>query len=578
MKEKDSSEVDPSSQPDNQTTAQDETYPSSQPKNQTTEDEVHPSSSSHTKVELWSLGQNKPSKFWLIAGLIFLAASFAIRALTIENAIFWFDEVITMDLTSGFTDFEAWAQVKDNVWTVKDCMEQFQSVHPNNFEQVISCIHSDHPLHAPLYFVLQYFWALTFGNSIFVARMLTLIFSILQLPAYYWLGIELTKTRLGGFICMMLIGLSPFMLHYAQQARPYTLMYFVFPLLLAVFLRAWRSEKKRDWILYCLIAVLSWYTSPLTAFLMASQFLFLLLQRLKVEKGEFTIVEIKRLVNPLVAMVVSAAAPIFYYLPSLQNIERIRQTGSGLSDKLTNKQLFDAWVYGPLSMYIQGSGENSFYSLLTGLIILSILLGIILIYKFGDRRILQLCVLMVIVVVPFFHVPDVIFGGIRSTVVKYMPGMFMTILFCTTYGFVLQMASKVKAFQLLGNFSLLCFLLVELGSSYYISTLSEREKFYGQSLRLVLQNIKTIDPDLIINSSFDRSQIFAIAHYLEPSTKILFTKTRDLIGLNYGVKRIVIFNANTDVIAGLKDRGYLVSKVGDIGGNKYLWRADWPEN
>ncbi|MBX9692251.1 MAG: hypothetical protein K2Z81_07705, partial [Cyanobacteria bacterium] len=95
--------------------------------------------------------------------------------MTIETSMFWFDEVRTKIYTSGYSLYYYDYSIKNCVLTVGELLSRFQSIHPGGVQPVIETIRTDNPLHPPTFFVLQYYWASLFGNSILASRSLSLL-------------------------------------------------------------------------------------------------------------------------------------------------------------------------------------------------------------------------------------------------------------------------------------------------------------------------------------------------------------------------------------------------------------------
>ncbi|MBX9770602.1 MAG: hypothetical protein K2X29_04485, partial [Candidatus Obscuribacterales bacterium] len=401
------------------------------------------------------------------------------------------------------------------------------------------------------------------------------LFSFLQIPVYYWLGLEITRCRLGGFVCMMLAGLSPFLLWYSQEARSYAVIYFLIPILCAQFFRVCRTEKRLDWIVYGFVAIACWYTTALTVFIMAGQALFLLLQEVKFENRKMTFRNIKRLGLPALTMGLSVVAASSYFLPGLGNIGYINRIMYWSFQKVASNELVDAWSNGPLSIFLQRSVGDTFTDLVIGFLTIFLLFGLVvgicLIFKIGDRNLLKICGLWILVTAVALHLPDLIFGGIRSTNIKYQPGMVMSVFVLSTYALVLEMRSSSKGLQVLGKISFLAIMAIELISSFNVSMRTERTKANNQSLREVVDVINKTKPDLVINGEYLEVQILAVAHYLKPDVKILFNASKDVEGLEYGVKRLILFDLTPEIREVVRTRGYRLSKV---DGLDYLWRAD----
>ena len=131
-------------------------------------------------------------------------------------------------------------------------------------------------VHVPLYHVLLHFWELFLGNSIPVARLLSLLFFVLSIPALYLVGQELYGPRVALY-ATLLFSLSPFMNWYGNEIR----MYSLFTLLAIVnqycFLRIFREKEGYDrnaWFGYLVTCILGTYTHYFFSLLILGQIVF----------------------------------------------------------------------------------------------------------------------------------------------------------------------------------------------------------------------------------------------------------------------------------------------------------------
>src|SRR4051812_12263171 len=73
-------------------------------------------------------------------------------------------------------------------------------------------------VHVPLYHTLLHFWQVLFGNDIYTARILSLVFFLATIPAVYLLAAYAFRRRVGMFAAL-LVAISPFMNWYGSEAR-----------------------------------------------------------------------------------------------------------------------------------------------------------------------------------------------------------------------------------------------------------------------------------------------------------------------------------------------------------------------
>jgi 4-amino-4-deoxy-L-arabinose transferase-like glycosyltransferase len=132
-----------------------------------------------------------------------------------------------------------------------------------------------HNWNAPLYYLSLHYWTNIFGISEFSLRLPSLIFSFCSLILLYFLGKTLFNKKVG-IISSILIGLSPFHIWYAQEAREYAMILFFGLLSSLLFSMALKNGKVKLWLFFILVSIVGLYTHYFYIFLVLAQCLYLL--------------------------------------------------------------------------------------------------------------------------------------------------------------------------------------------------------------------------------------------------------------------------------------------------------------
>jgi 4-amino-4-deoxy-L-arabinose transferase-like glycosyltransferase len=186
----------------------------------------------HTRP--WTLG--------LVVGLLLLSA-----------ALVWHDlgtrEVLGQDENATITKLD-----QPNLKAVLDVTYMKVTGQPGNMQ--------------PLYFLVQHlFWPLV-GFSAFMLRFLPSLFALLTVAVTYKLGEALYNSKVG-LVGALLVALLPLQVHYAQIARPYSLLALL-SLTSAYFLvRALATNRPLHWLGFTLAATLNFYTHFNSLFVLA---------------------------------------------------------------------------------------------------------------------------------------------------------------------------------------------------------------------------------------------------------------------------------------------------------------------
>jgi uncharacterized membrane protein len=210
--------------------------------------------------------------WWLFAIPILLGICF--RVIHLEAKVYWVDEVATSIRIAGTTRTQLVQQLATGqLLTVQQLLDvqQFDPALP--WSATFAALRQS-PEHAPLYFLLARLWLQLWGNGIAQIRSLSVLFSLLCLPALFWLSQALFQSRRTSTIAVMLLSVSPFFVAYAQEARPYSLWGLSLLWMAATLLSALRRGRVGDWLLYAGAATIALYTSVLTVPLLAGQGLY----------------------------------------------------------------------------------------------------------------------------------------------------------------------------------------------------------------------------------------------------------------------------------------------------------------
>lgn len=97
---------------------------------------------------------------------------------------------------------------------------------------------------SPFYYLLLHFWMEVFGVSDFSARSLSVVFSVLIIGLTYLFGRRFFSVNTG-LIAAVIVTVEPFFIGYSQQARSYSLMFFLTLLATYFFLQIIENEAKK---------------------------------------------------------------------------------------------------------------------------------------------------------------------------------------------------------------------------------------------------------------------------------------------------------------------------------------------
>ncbi len=229
-------------------------------------------------------------------------------------------------------------------------------------------------VHVPLYHLMLHFWQLYLGNSVYTARMLSLIFFVLSIPALYMLG-KLAYGEKEGMFAALLLSISPFMNWYGNEIRMYSLFTLLIILNQYFFVRIFRGVKGNPrtaiWWGYFLTSLLGIFTHYFFFLALISQFIYYLVNKNSFPEGSF-----KRFAWIAVVLAV-AFSPWVLYVLKLNTISN----SSPLLLKPTTTNVFNTF-----SQFLFGFQVDAINTVLLSLWPLSVLFGFLALRKKSITR------------------------------------------------------------------------------------------------------------------------------------------------------------------------------------------------
>lgn len=166
-------------------------------------------------------------------------------------------------------------------------------------------------VHVPLYHQVLHFWRMVLGDTVGAARLLSLLFYLLSIPAIYFLG-KVAYSRTIGLFAAFLFSISPFMNWYGSEIRMYTLFTFLVIVnqyfFLSIFKNSAGKAQRGIWIGYAATAMLGVYAHYFFFLNLLSQLVFYFIQRDRFPEGS-----LKRFAV-VAALVVAAFAPWVWWV------------------------------------------------------------------------------------------------------------------------------------------------------------------------------------------------------------------------------------------------------------------------
>lgn len=513
--------------------------------------------------------ETKPKKKqWLaLVCIALIGIGIFFRFYGIENKEFWHDEVLTTLHVAGFKyNWVEWFDGSINsVKSINDKLTMTKSTDVENVISSLALIESEHP---PLFYVASYFVSGLMGQTVFALRCLAGVFGLIQIPAAYFLTLQLFRNQKAAWLAAAFIALSPAQISYAQEAREYSLMVSCFLVVTYLFFKALEKNDFGSWFEYFIATCVGFYSASFLIICNLSQLLYVFLTK--------TYRRSRRYINVGLVGIIS----VFLYWPwlktAIDNVPRSMRGLDWLKIPMPLPELFVNWVnIAAASFFDLGKNLNIYTDMVSvnGLLlafVLAVSAWSLFALKNVLPRIRGFIFLTIVVYVSPFLIPDLVSGGIRTTCMRYFLNLIA--LSCVIVAFALgrQLDSSQKWKKLLS----VCVIAALVGTQVYSniiysqSSMWHRKSIGNQSLRLASAAINSPSgKTLLVCDSSNGSnlhQVLALSLRLKPDIKMQWFDHYHEHKLVSGFDHIFLFNVSSQFKKSLKDQGYGIKQVDEM--------------
>lgn len=360
----------------------------------------------------------------LILGLFFQFVDFA------QQKAYTSDEVRSLLHTSGYTSQDLIKHLFNGKIITVNSLQYYQR--PNAETTLIDTIKSvvfDAAPHSPLYYILLRYWVKCFNNSDVTTHTLSALISLLTYPAIYWLCLELFNSSLTGWIAITLITVSPFQLVVnVQEARPYSLWTVSILLSSAALLKAIRIKRKFSWIVYAATVVFGLYTHPYFAFVAIAHGIYAL------------VIEGFRLSKIMTAYILASLASILIFMPWVLIILVNWSKISKLTTWITSYNasfLTRIWylIYNISTIFIDLNYRFNPKNISPYICLILVLYSIYFLYIKTPKKAWLFVFLIISTTAAPQILPDLIWGGRRAIIARYLTPSYLGIQLAIAYLF-----------------------------------------------------------------------------------------------------------------------------------------------
>ncbi|MEO0457039.1 MAG: glycosyltransferase family 39 protein [Cyanobacteria bacterium P01_A01_bin.114] len=458
------------------------------------------------------------------------------------NQVYWHDEIYTSLRMSGYDTVHINATLFDGrLITVDDLMYYQWPTPERTLADTLQSLAIEDSQHPPLYYILVRQWVALFGNTIWLARSLSALVSLLIFPAIYWLyqelflfsdtpkRVTLLQRRLTSYVAIMLVAVSPFHILYAQEAREYVLWTVLSLVVSALLLRALRRGSFLDWALYACLLATSLNTHPFTVFVVLGHGVYVL------------VVEKFRPTRQFLSYLLSVAGGFLLFVPWLFVIISKAGTAgaSWTAQPIPWLVLLKVWGLNLARCFILTEGDFGFDTWQVYLTLpLALLLVGYAIYFMGRHTPFRFWLFILLLMASTFlplAMMDLILGGQRSTPARYLIpsvlGVQMAIATLLSMQLSIQanQANWLKRQFWIGATTVVLMLGITSGFKI-LKTESSWIKVLNYNLPSVARVVDASPKPLVISSSegINFGSIFALSHRLDPKVRFLLLDSQQM--------------------------------------------------
>lgn len=446
--------------------------------------------------------------------LLFIFLGIFFRFFNLDYKVYWFDEVYSTYRIAGFTNREIDREIFADRIVTPESLQKHQQIKPETtVVDTVKTLITEDTKHPPLYYVLARFWMERFGNAIAIFRMLPALLSLLSLPLIYALAKELFATRFAAEVATAFLALSPFDILFAQTVRQYSLLTVALLGSSLLLLRAVRLRSWKNWMLYGILCTLGLYTHLFFVLTLFAQGLYVCLLKTR---------------EILFKFLGAIALTLLLYSPWLSAIALSHERAISSSDwtkaSVGLLYLIKFWILGFTSPFFDlDFGIDSFWTYAIRLpVAICIFASLYLVFRRTSRS--TYLFIFTAIFVPFLilALPDLVIGGKRSSVTRYLICSFPGIQLAVAYFFAQKLPAKQGLWKGL-------FALVLTGSILSCAVSAFSPSWWSKGVSVanaeVAEVINRVDRPLVIsdrgNSWTNKGNLISLSYLLDEDVRLL---------------------------------------------------------
>ncbi|MDJ0517919.1 MAG: glycosyltransferase family 39 protein [Trichodesmium sp. MO_231.B1] len=384
----------------------------------------------------------------IILLIIAITLGIGFRFFHLDKKVYWHDEVFTSLRAAGFNRTDIDRELFQSQIIPAQQLQKYQQIQPQS--TLIGTLQSltiENPHHPPLYYFIARLWMQKFGGSLTASRSLPALISLLSLPLIYVLGWQLFNSHLTALLASTFLALSPVEILFAQTARQYSLVTVLIIGSSILLLQALDSRSWKKWGLYSIVSAIGLYTHLFFCLTLIAQGIFVICNWFfsnyvaiisSKKKSNLSKFQILIQTLPLDFFIVSVAI-IILYIPwiviVINNLQRVYDATNWARVSVSFDFLVKKWILSFSSLFIDlGFGFNNIGTYLLRLLFLIIIAwGVYKVCCFCSLSTKLFILTSIFVPLIILVIPDLLGGGQRSAVTRYLLFCFPAIYLSVAY-------------------------------------------------------------------------------------------------------------------------------------------------
>ncbi|MBN3907699.1 MAG: glycosyltransferase family 39 protein [Nostoc sp. NMS1] len=489
---------------------------------------------------------------WLRFLIIFLLTmGILFRFFNLDNKVYSHDETYTSLRISGYTRSEVQNKLFNGSVIGKESFAQFQGVNKKSLNDTIMNLAKEDSLHPPLYYVIARLWMQIFGNSVTAIRSLSALISLLVFPCVYWLCRELFNVPLSvPGVAIALMAISPIQLVYAQEAQEYILWLVTILLSSASLLRAMRLEdeliKERQrpdlfaiWSIYAVTLAISLYTFLWSGFVAVAHGIYV------ITTARFQLSLAVR--TYLLASLVGFLAFMPWLVVIIGDFFKFLISGDKTTMQSSLMPVFGFFLMQISRVFfdIDLNSENKFSYLITLCFLTFIGYSIYFLCQTNNYKIWLFIITLIVVPVLPLRLPDLMAGGIQSSIEPYFIPSYLGIQLAVAYLLATQIyngsVSRRSVWHIIMILVIICG-LISSKVNFQAETWWNKDMSYGNPQVAQIIN-QTTHPLLISDALGDNyGNIFSLSYLLESKVQFILVQNQKIPRIPDRFADIFLFN------------------------------------